>query len=226
MWQTPLGTRSLQGSEAELFRVAAGIHQDILLDMVENNEPDMGGDLKGDRWEQIPWHQQICAIGEVARYVLDYTDEEPPALAAWSELTIWKIYDFLIDSEDVESFGKLVVRASFEAGFLRKKRKISAKEYKDLVGRLRDRLLHEREFTPEDVEEVRSQGMAVLGLGDEYFSKLFPAFTMERFLASLTLLNDERVESASALLPDHCRSRFDANLDAVSDPIEWHPPAL
>jgi hypothetical protein len=228
MWQTPLGPRVLQGAEAELFRVAAGIYQTILLDMVGEGV-DLAGETSPevDRWERIPWHQQVCAIGEVASYLLGYTEDAcAPMATAWAEITIFKIYDFLIDSEDVESFGEYVVRAAVAAGLWpKKKRAIDSEQYKALLVQLRDRLIHDRDFGFEEVERVRRQGLKALALPEDYFAALFPSFTMGRFMASLALLNDDRVMTASALLPAHCVSRFESNRDSVPDPIQWTPPS-
>lgn len=229
MWHTPLGLRNLRGSEADLFKCAAGIYQSILLDMVSEGE-NLDGTLVApdvNRWERIPWHQQVCAIGEVAKHILDYADDPAPQLAAWNEITIYKVYEFLIDSDDVESFGKYVVRAAFETGLVAKKCKPTVKSFKRLLSQLRDRVLHLRDFDASDVERVRANGLKALGMRDGYFAALFPTFTMERFLASLVLLNEDRAESASALLPHHCRSRFERSLDTVpADPLDWFPPPL
>ncbi len=226
MWQTPLGPRVLQGAEGDLFIMAAGVYQSILIDMVGEGE-DLAGSLSPgtNRWEQIPWHQQVCAIGEIARHMLGCVDDEPPELAAWNEIAIHMIYDFLMDSDDVKSFGPFVAKAAFEAGFIPKKCRLEVEQFRALLGQLRDRVLHDRDFDLADVAVVREGGLEALGLSNEYFATLFPAFTMERFLGSLVLLNEDCAESASTLLPEHLRSRFDLNRDTVPpDPLEWIPP--
>jgi hypothetical protein len=226
MWQTPIGTRILQGAEADLFRVAAGMFQDGVLGIIEM-EDDPGSDTgpDADRFARLPWYQQICAVGEVARHLLDYTDDPEPPLWAWNELTIYTVYDCFMHVAR-KSDARYVLRAAREVGLTNKKRITSKSEFKDLTGRMLHRILNNRDFTQADVERVREKGMKALGLREDYWGALFPAFTMERFLASITLLNEDWAETASALLPPACRARFEHGIDEtieIPEDLAWHP---
>lgn len=209
MWETPLGTRALQGAEGDLFRIVAGVYQDILVDMAQAGEASIGFEDADNRWDGIPWEQQVIAIGAVAIDLLSPLRPSPP-LFAWNELTIYQIYDFLITINDLESFGKPVLWAAKEAGIgnLKHRKMINKAEFKTLTTSLMNRILFPREVTPVEIRKVKRYGFGGIGLRDDYLSASFPAFTMERFTTAMVAISDERIEEAIACLPDHHLMRY------------------
>lgn len=220
MWQTPLGKRTLSGAEGDLFRLGAGIYQMILIDMAAAGE-EVAPDPEGDRWDQLPWQQQVCAIGALADHALGLSGIEPPEPCAWTDLTVWKIYEFLIDSDDLETFGKPVALAAVEVGLLKRKKKLNVDEFHSLAAQLRDRIIFDREFDSADVDRVRSEGLKAVGLTPEYFSTLFPAFNIHRYLCSVHMLNEDKMEMAESLLPRYCR--VSPEMSEIEFESEWHP---
>lgn len=224
MWRTPVGVRCLKGAEADLFQTTAGVYQGILLDMAgAGANPPMPN---GDRWQHLPWEQQMIAIGLVTHDLLSPLSEAPP-LFAWNELTIHQVFCFLRDIEDPEYFGKLILKAAKQCKLpgaaRRKKGELSLIEYERFIGLLRSRALEDREIDREMIQKVKRGGLEAVGLRDDYFAQLFPAFSVERLESAL--LNEERFEEAVSLLPNTHLTRHLNGMNVLElDAVPWCPP--
>ncbi len=225
MWKTPSGVRCLEGAEACLFKTAAGIYQDILLDMVKGGE-DLSNNESSDRWESLPWQQQIIAMGHVTKDLTSpYT--EAPELYAWNELTIHHVFEFLLDSEDIEHFGSMVLRTLSPTGKASKKkiRALTPKTFNMNIEEIRAGILMDREIDRTMIKKAKKGGLGALGLRDDYFAQLFPAFSVRRYEDAL--LNEERLEEAMGLLPAVVGSRYQQGIELKveedAEEMPWFP---
>lgn len=216
MWNTPIGVRSLSGFERQVFKDAGSVYLAIILDMT-NDGLKIGsedGRPNNDRFDRLSWPQQIVSIGEVGRFLLDDKEDlYAPPLCGWSDLTIYKLYDFLIHMDDIETYGETVRKAGVECSIIPESKKMDHKEFKLVLNALADRVLTRKG----KVKSGRPLEM--------YVNSLFPAFTMDKYVEALSLfLTEEEVEYGISLLPDVLRNRWNNNLEPqVANDSMWYP---
>lgn len=163
MWRTPDGFRKLQGAEARLARVAATLMFEQLKywgDSYECGVPD---------FDELDLGHQRFTILAVAQRL---TDDSPPfEPAAWTEATVFALFEFIHDevaseiegSDDphntVTYFFRRLVRAALIEDTKVRANDIPAADSKDLrawdfsVLYLSDRILSNRDFLDEDIED-------------------------------------------------------------------------
>ncbi len=223
MWNTPVGVRSLRGHEREVFLEGGNLYISIMLDMI-NDGLKIGGDdgrpNKDDRFDKLDWLQQIVSIGEVGRYLLDENEDlYAPPLSRWSDLTIFKVYDFMIHLDDIETYGEMVRKAGVECSIIPESKKMDRKEFKLVLNVLADRIL-----TPEGVVK---KGRAM----EAYLNALFPSFTVDKYIDAITLFfpgDEEQMEYAISLLPKAIRNRWAVGYDGSEQQqktksLAWYP---
>lgn len=176
MWITPLGKRILENKEKNLFMAAASTGIDILSEIANDNYSPMPD---GNRWDNLYWHQQICAIGEVSKNMIGMSKVEIPP-CEWSELTINSIYDFIIYTNSQE-FEDVIVDAAREANIkIKNVGENSASKLDSILRQMKSRIVG-KQTKKQKIEKF----------GESYYTEPFPAFSMDRFMQTYEMFNKE-----------------------------------
>lgn len=218
MWITPIGKRILTGKEKELFVAAASMGIDMLSELAAEGGYSPTPNA-GSRWDTLHWHQQICAIGEVSKHLINNeTSETNPT--EWSDVTIAAIYDFIIytNPSDFESF---IIEAANEVGIknisLNPDGGNSSTKLDKVLRFMRDRIIGKRKTKKQIIEEH----------GECYYTEPFPAFSMNRFINAYNLFDKAPIFGIAAL-PKVIKNRNDAGFEnQLSDDKNackpWYP---
>lgn len=203
MWITPIGKRILTGKEKELFIAAAGMGIDMLSELAAEGGYSPTPNA-GSRWDALHWHQQICAIGEVSKYLIN-NDAAETIPTEWSDITIAAIYDFIIytNPSDYESF---IIEAANEVEMkninLNPEGGNSPNKLDRVLKFMRDRIIGKKKTKKQTIQEY----------GECYYTEPFPAFSMNRFLNTYNLFNKPAAFGTTAL-PKTIKNRNEAGFE-------------
>lgn len=176
MWITPLGKRVLKNKEKDLFMAAASTGIDILSEIANDGYAPVSN---GNRWDNLYWHQQVCAIGEVAKHMIEKNQVEVIP-CEWGELTINSIYDFIIYTNSQE-FEETIVEAAREANIKIKDVGNNASSKLDSVLRQMKSRIIGKQTKKQKIEQF----------GESYYTEPFPAFSMDKFMQTYEMFNKE-----------------------------------
>lgn len=182
--------------EKELFIVAAAMGIEMLSEInIDGYTPNI--DLETKRWDNLYWHQQVCAIGQVANDLLNSKQSTYPFFSEWSRLTIASIYDFIIYSSPLD-FELYIVAAAQSAKINIKPNHNLPSKLDSVLRKLRDRIIGPKLSKKKIAEQF----------GDSYYSESFPAFSIDKFEKAYDLLNKENKSFAFSRLPNSIQKRI------------------
>jgi hypothetical protein len=194
MWQTSIGTRTLAGSEAELFRQLLGyVYYQISVTRQPPDEPFESGVSLFDRLE-VP--QQLALLAEVGHALLQ-RGQPAPKLTSLREGTVGVLYEQLrwCVEEEIEReqqdhtphryWRALIVAACRGAEPADELADLPAPDSDDadawdlVIESLADRILWDRDWEMEDlfadaIPERGRQLKQFLGIDDGYFRDIAP----------------------------------------------------
>jgi len=101
MWHCSNGVRKLQGKEAELFRGAALLLDQVVRDCMEFQPADGSFPSETEIFDEMTLEQQHLAVSFTLKALL--SDDPAPDLEAWSEATIYAVFEKLKGSADLEA---------------------------------------------------------------------------------------------------------------------------
>lgn len=211
MWSTSLGKRTLTGKERDLFVAAAGMGIDMLTELA--SEGCAPAPFDASRWDNLFWHQQVCAIGEVSKHLLqDDANELTPS--EWSEMTISSIYDFILFTNPFD-FKNEIIDAANEVGINAKIHSNPNVKLDKILRQMRDRIIGKKKTKKEKIKEF----------GDSYYTEPFPSFSMDKFIEAHKVL-DKASDLAVSALPKTIQNR---NLNGFETLVKnekikpWYP---
>lgn len=205
MLTTPLGKRALKNKEKDLFMIAAGTGIDILTEIA--NDGYMPS-LTGNRWDGLRWYQQICAIGEISRHLIEESSSMAPS--EWSDLTVSSIYDFIIFTNPRE-FESNIMEAAEESG-IKIKGANSDQRLDRILRAMRDRIINKQ-----------TKKSKIEKFGQAYYGELFPAFSMTRFTKTYEFF-EKNPRLAVFQLPRSIQNRISNGFENEQiDYKPWYP---
>lgn len=209
MWITPDGPRVLSNKEKDLFIAAAGTGIKMFAEFAVDGSYKPF--LDGSRWDALHWHQQVCAISEVAKHLLEGdTVELKPT--DWTDQTIAAVYDFAIYTNPLD-FEPEAIEAAKEMGMQIKSPR-DEEQLAKIIKQMRDKIIGKKTTKKQKIEMF----------GESYYTEPFPAFSIDRFTKAYELIGEDP-EFAMECLPKVIKNRHAAgfeNSDA-KDYKPWYP---